>query len=293
MRDVYYGVVLAVSVAAVWGTGAGAGRAVSIAALCTLVPWYCLVGRRARRERPVPARTVCYQLAVLGLLMTAQVSTLTSSLVLFALVPQSFMLLPIGWGMLALALFNVVPVIEAVSAPSLGVVAVAGVVVLSVAFGGQFGWWIQGIIQQSRQRADLITELLRHPGRTGCRAQRRRGLAERSDWPSEIHDTLAQGFTSILMLSRGGRVGLPAAGRGRAAARDLSAGGPGEPDRGACAVAASPPTELAENGLAEALARLAGGSRGHRRAESAVSVRRVCAATPGRTWSCFARRRRR
>jgi signal transduction histidine kinase len=256
IRDAYYGVVLAGSVAAVWGTGAGTGRVGSIAALCALVPWYCLVGRRARRDSPVPARTVCYQLGVLGLLMTAQVTTLTSSVVLFALVPQSFMLLPIGWGMLALALFNVVPVVEAVNAPSFGVVAVVGAVALCVAFGGQFSWWIQRIIQQSRERAELITELAATREELG-ESERQAGiLAERQRLAMEIHDTLAQGFTSILMLLEAAESAPPEQARvyreraARAARENLV--------EARALVSAQPPAQLAGSSLPDALRRLAG-----------------------------------
>ncbi len=254
MRDAYYGVVLAGSVAAVCGTGAGIGRVVSIAALCALVPWYGLVGRRAQRESPVPARTVCYQLGVLGLLVTAQVGTVTSSVVLFALVPQSFMLLPIGCGMLALALFNVVPVVEAVNAPSFGVLAVVGVVALCVAFGGQFSWWIQRIIQQSRERADLIAQLVATRAEL-AESERQAGmLAERQRLAMEIHDTLAQGFTSILMLLEAAESAPPAEAQvhrehaARAARENLV--------EARALVAAQPPTELAGSSLPDALRRL-------------------------------------
>ncbi|WP_203920368.1 sensor histidine kinase [Rugosimonospora africana] len=256
MRDAYCGIVLAGSLAAVWSTGAGIGRVVSIAALCALVPWYCLVGRRARRDSPVPARTVCYQLGVLGLLMTAQVATLTSSVVLFALVPQSFMLLPIGWGMLALALFNVVPVVEAVSSPSVGVVAVVGVVALCMAFGAQFSWWIQRIIQQSRERADLIAQLVATRAEL-AESERQAGmLAERQRLAMEIHDTLAQGFTSILMLLEAAESAPPEQARmhreraARAARENLA--------EARALVSAQPPTELAGSSLPNALRRLVG-----------------------------------
>jgi signal transduction histidine kinase len=254
MRDAYYGVVLAGSLAAVWGTGSGAGRAVSIAALCGFVPWYCLLGRRAGRDSPVPARTVCYQLGVLILLVTAQVATLTSSLVLFALIPQSFMLLPIGWGMLTLALFNVVPLVEAVSAPSFSVTAVTGVLVLLVASGAQFGWWIQRIIQQSRERADLIEQLAAARAELAESGRQAGMLVERQRLAMEIHDTLAQGFTSILMLLEAADSAPSEQARmhgeraARAARENLA--------EARALVSAQPPTGLAGSSLPDALRRL-------------------------------------
>ncbi|GAA4217405.1 sensor histidine kinase [Actinocatenispora rupis] len=256
MRDAYYGVVLAGSVAAVWVTGGGPGRTVSVVALCALVPWYWLVGRRAYRGRPVPVWTVCYQLGVLALLVTAQVATLTSSVVLFALIPQAFMLLPVGWALLALTLFNVVPVVEAVSAPSFRVVGVAGALALCVAFAAQFSWWIQRIIQQSRERADLIAQLAAARAEL-AESERQAGmLAERQRLAMEIHDTLAQGFTSILMLLEAADSAPPERARShreraaRAARENLA--------EARALVAAQPPTELAGSSLPDALRRLVG-----------------------------------
>ncbi|WP_168221198.1 sensor histidine kinase [Actinomadura sp. WMMA1423] len=254
MRDAYYGLALAGSVAAVWITGAGTGRAVSIAALCALVPWYLLVGRGARRGSPVPARTVCYLFGVLALLMTAQLTVLASSMVLFALVPQSFMLLPVGWGVLALAAFNAVPLVEAVGAPGPGGVVTAGVVVLGVVFGAWFAWWIQRIIEQSRERADLLAQLAATREEL-AESQRRAGmLAERQRLAMEIHDTLAQGFTSILMLLDAADAAPPEQARAhreraaRAARENLA--------EARALVCAQPPAALAGSSLPDALRRL-------------------------------------
>ncbi|MFI6349249.1 sensor histidine kinase [Streptomyces sp. NPDC050560] len=254
IRDAYYGVVLAGSIAAVWVTGVGTGRVVAIAALCAFVPWHCLVGRRAHRGTPVPARTVCYQLGALGLLVTAQVATLTSSTVLFALIPQSFMLLPVGWALLGLVVFNAVPVVEAVSAPSRHGAAVVGVLVLCVAFGAQFGWWVQRIIKQSRGRADLIEQLAAARAEL-AESERQAGmLAERQRLAMEIHDTLAQGFTSIVMLLEAADSAPPDQARAhreraaRAARENLA--------EARALVSAQPPTELTGSSLPDALRRL-------------------------------------
>jgi signal transduction histidine kinase len=76
-------------------------------------------------------------------------------------------------------------------------VTVAG---LSTVFSVVFGGWINRIIDQSRERADLIEQLERTRAEL-AEANREAGrLAERDRLASEIHDTIAQGFTSIVML---------------------------------------------------------------------------------------------
>jgi DNA-binding NarL/FixJ family response regulator/signal transduction histidine kinase len=80
---------------------------------------------------------------------------------------------------------------------------------LSLAFSLLLGVWISRIIDQSRDRGQLITEL----GATRdelAAAQRAQGaLAERERMAREIHDTLAQGFTSIVMLAQAATARLP------------------------------------------------------------------------------------
>ncbi len=67
-------------------------------------------------------------------------------------------------------------------------------------FSIAFGTWINRIIDQSRERAELIEQLERTRAEL-AEANREAGiLAERDRLASEIHDTIAQGFTSIVML---------------------------------------------------------------------------------------------
>jgi len=70
----------------------------------------------------------------------------------------------------------------------------------SALFSAVLGAWIGGIIHQSQQRADWITQL-RDTRKQLAEVSHERGmLAERERLSQDIHDTLAQGFTSIVML---------------------------------------------------------------------------------------------
>lgn len=255
MRDGYYAVVLAGTLASVWYTGVGAGRTVAMVALCALVAWYWFVGRGAVRGSPVPTRTLCYEVGVACLLVTAELAAPASGLVLFALVPQCFMVLPPVWALVALVVFDVVPVADAVSgAPAYPVAMVAAVAVVLVAFSAQFGWWIQRIITQSRERADLIAQLAAARAELAETERQAGVLAERQRLAMEIHDTLAQGFTSILMLLQAAESAPPEQARAhlsraaRAAQENLA--------EARALVAAEPPTGLAGTSLQDALRRL-------------------------------------
>ncbi|HEY8457387.1 MAG TPA: sensor histidine kinase [Actinopolymorphaceae bacterium] len=68
-----------------------------------------------------------------------------------------------------------------------------------------FCLWVDGIIAESERRKALIAELERTRSELAKAHHREGVLAERQRLATEIHDTLAQGFMSILMLSQGPR----------------------------------------------------------------------------------------
>jgi signal transduction histidine kinase len=190
--DAYCGIVLAGTVAAVAVWTAGSGRLLAIAAIAAMAGWYVAIGRPAVRSSPVQARTAYYVLGITALLALAQAASAWSSLILFALCPQCFVLLPARWAISAVAAFNLVPVLRQAGHPA-AALGQAAVAVGCVAFAATFGRWITAIIKQSRQRADLLATQDEAAYAAGVQAERHRLSAE-------IHDTLAQGFTSILML---------------------------------------------------------------------------------------------
>ncbi|MEU0395167.1 sensor histidine kinase [Streptomyces sp. NPDC006208] len=77
-----------------------------------------------------------------------------------------------------------------------------------VAVGVLIGLWAHSVVAQSTERARLIVEL----GRTQAElseAHKRQGAAdERERMARDIHDTLAQGFASIVVLAEAARAGL-------------------------------------------------------------------------------------
>jgi signal transduction histidine kinase len=64
------------------------------------------------------------------------------------------------------------------------------------------GLWITGIVRESDRRAELIDELTRTRAELAAAEHERGVLAERERMAGEIHDTLAQGFTSVLALAQ-------------------------------------------------------------------------------------------
>ncbi|MFI7015421.1 sensor histidine kinase [Streptomyces sp. NPDC050164] len=82
--------------------------------------------------------------------------------------------------------------------------------VLVVAVGALIGLWAHSVVGQSAERARLITELEEAQAELS-EAHTRQGAAdERERMAREIHDTLAQGFASIIVLAEAARAGLDA-----------------------------------------------------------------------------------
>jgi signal transduction histidine kinase len=72
------------------------------------------------------------------------------------------------------------------------------------------GIWISRIIDQSRERAALIEQLKTTRTELGEAHHAQGVMAERERVAREIHDTLAQGYTSIIMLAQTARAELEA-----------------------------------------------------------------------------------
>ena len=79
---------------------------------------------------------------------------------------------------------------------------------ISLLFSLLLGVWISRIIDQSRDRAELIAQLEAARAQLGEADHARGVMAERERLAQEIHDTLAQGYISIVMLAQAASAGL-------------------------------------------------------------------------------------
>jgi len=128
---------------------------------------------------------------------------------------------------------------------------------VSLLFSVLMGLWISRIIDQSAERAELINQLRATRSELGQAHHAQGVMAERERMAREIHDTLAQGFTSIIMLAQAARAPLddqsPAAGR-LSSIEDVARE---NLDEARALVAAFSPVALDGSTLIEAVRRLA------------------------------------
>jgi signal transduction histidine kinase len=204
--DVYFAIAWAATLAFVLGTEYP-GRPVRLAAallLVPLVPWYAAVGRALiQQDHPDERPAARYLVGAMALYLPSAVLVGEARLMSFALIPQCFMTLRRRRALVAVTVINLAPVagwallwrprVSDLFANSLSSV-------VSLVFSVVIGSWIIRIIEQSEERAELIAELDASRHEISRLSAAHGALTERERMAREIHDTLAQGFTSLLML---------------------------------------------------------------------------------------------
>jgi signal transduction histidine kinase len=207
--NLYFAVVLVATLVVVQAAGGASEpqRLIATGALVAMVPWYYLVGRPAmysRYDGQHPAwYGALYLIGLVPLLAAAEYCAGIDTFILLALCPQAFMAvssyrISIGAVVALNAIEVAVALVRGFTAGE--ILSTAGIAVLGITFSVAFGTWIVSIINQSAERAELIAQLEQTRAEL-AEVNREAGvLAERDRLASEIHDTIAQGFTSIVML---------------------------------------------------------------------------------------------
>lgn len=203
--DVFFTVgLVALVVALVRQDGATAtDKAVTVGALATMTAWYALYGRPnivAAVQSIVRGRI--FMAVNLALLVLGVAFEPAMSFALFAVCPMAFMSLRLAEAIAYVIGVNLVPVAAVLAEEGVDAAVrqlVPGTLFLML-FSVLMGTWIVRVVTQSQERAELIEELEQSREEIG-RLSREAGVAaERARLAAEIHDTLAQGFTSLVTL---------------------------------------------------------------------------------------------
>jgi signal transduction histidine kinase len=238
------------------GHGAGA-----LPVLAALVAAYVLLALRAIRTADTRF-SVAYLAVGYSCMLVLEWQDPSALVLLFVLYPQGFVLLPRRAAIVATTVltvaFSLVLVAydgwtrEAWGWHGLGAVG-------NLVFALVIGLFIDGIVRESRARKDLVVELRATRDELAA-AERAAGAAEeRERLARDIHDTLAQGFTSIVMLAQAGGVAAAHDGSPESERRFDEIQGTARENlaEARALVSALTPPPLASDGLPDALARLA------------------------------------
>lgn len=264
-------VVLAVLTQVAWAPTA-AGRAIALVILGGLVLAYLLLGRRAL----VDGRHALPYSVVL-ILASGALAACSPNLAVVQVIA-----IPLLWSVIQSTAWSVAATVVEAVAVAVGIVFALGVgpgtvgqaaMIQGISLVGSiaFGLWISRIADLSLERKRLLDELTASQNEVAALNRDAGMLAERERLAREIHDTIAQDLTGIVMLSQ-------------RAQRELATGGGAtetlglleESARTALAetralVASSAPVALAAGGIADALQRL--GERFERETGVTVSLR--------------------
>nr|WP_078644945.1 sensor histidine kinase [Streptomyces varsoviensis] len=186
-------------------------------------------------RRPLGSRTGLWLAGVTGLWLVLLLMDRGFSYVVFPLFFLFLHVMPVRWSLPAVAAATgaVVAVQSAgpegfTAAKVIGPVAGAAVAVLTA-----YGY--AALYRESRNRQRLIDDLVRTRGELAATQREAGRLAERQRLAREIHDTLAQGLSSIVLLAR--------------AAQAAAAAEPAAPERAALPTPGLQSTGLQSTGL--------------------------------------------
>lgn len=194
--EIFYAVVaLAVVAAVLVQSGTAANRAVAVGTVAVIAVLYGLWGRPGQAGLP-------FVVAVLAVFAVGTAASSTVCYLLFALCPLIFLVLEIRPAVVAVVSANLLPLATGfLRVRDWRFVAHLGPIsVLTAAAAVWLGVWIHRVIEQSKERGALITELENSRAEVARLSHEAGVAAERARLAGEIHDTVAQGFTSIIAL---------------------------------------------------------------------------------------------
>jgi len=190
------------------------GRIACTAALTAMVPWYLFLGRPLMiidgATRAARARGIVYLAGLVVLFTVAQSQNANAWFLAFALLPMCFHVTTLRYGLVFVVILNVIAGALVVRRdPGLpGTLTAVGIVVFAVSFSYAYSRWVMKVIEQSLERAALIEQLEATRAELAAAHHEAGVQAERHRLAGEIHDTLAQGFTSIVTLLQAAQASL-------------------------------------------------------------------------------------
>ncbi len=199
--NVFFGIVaVGVTAAALAeNTDSPARRLVGAGSIAVIAILYGLWGRRLVDTGRVRAGLAF--VAVMVLVFGAGTYAITSvSYLLFAVNPAIFLVLPLRPAIPAVIVASLTPLLVALPQDPGAITHLGPIFAVSAAISVWMGVFINQVVEQSAERATLIAELQASRAENARLAHEAGVAAERERLAGEIHDTLAQGFTSIITL---------------------------------------------------------------------------------------------
>ena len=158
--------------------------------------WFMIVRHRRWIQQDFPM--LVYATGAIALCITLIWVHASYNLLLFVMYAQLYSFLRIRWAIPASLVLTAFLILRGMLEAPEAWPYWLFMATLSVFFGNFFALWINSIIEQSQERRQLIEGLESTREELAARQRRAGILEERSRLVREIHDTLAQGFISIV-----------------------------------------------------------------------------------------------
>ncbi|MFE3460222.1 sensor histidine kinase [Nocardiopsis aegyptia] len=205
--DVYFTAIMAGMAVLAALTTAPQWRWTAVALVCAVVVLYYGYGRVLLRapNHWSNLRSVVLLALLLAVVLPAVTLNPALTFMLVAVSPLCFMAAGTAQAVPTVALVLVVPVLYRAVTGQQGWDTAAVTLAIDaviIAFAAWFGRWIERVVVQSYERAELIRQL-RESREEAVRLSEQAGaMAEREHLGRELHDTLAQGLTSVIALTQ-------------------------------------------------------------------------------------------
>jgi signal transduction histidine kinase len=178
------------------------GASIALSAMAAVV---LVFGRHVTRLPERDWRTIAFVVAVIGLWVAALIASPVAVAAVPAIYPVVFSTLPLRIALVVTSIVTIVPLIllllsQGIRSPNLPMavaITLIGVITVPV-----IGTVISTSMGQRRQLAVLVAELAATRAESARLSREAGTAAERERLAREIHDTLAQGFTSIVTLAQ-------------------------------------------------------------------------------------------
>ncbi|WP_217369481.1 sensor histidine kinase [Nonomuraea antri] len=180
--------------------------ALAVVPLLLITLSYVVWGRTAVRSATaeVPVRESWWHAGVMvALFPVAHTLATASAVALSALIPMAFMSFRTAQAVAVMVAMWIAPGIQILELTGIHPLITTGVMTVMFSASALLGVFIDRLGRQNHERALLIEELERTRGELAEVSKEAGVLAERERLAGDIHDTLAQGFTGIIMLLQG------------------------------------------------------------------------------------------
>jgi signal transduction histidine kinase len=171
--------------------------------LLAMIVWYVTVGRRVVKADNAVRRGYLFAAGLLVLFVAGTVLRGSMSFLLFALCPLAYMVLPLRAAHAAVIAFSLTPSVVFLAKtgdPRETITTLLPISLVAITISVTMAITISRTEQLSSERAALIDELASSRAEV-ARLSREAGVAEeRQRLAGEIHDTVAQGLSSVVML---------------------------------------------------------------------------------------------